>query len=82
MNTYGELKIIEHANDRLLYDDEYVGFADAYLRLCEEKLKSDNEIDVQAYSKLVELDSKLGTKAAEQLFMCVFYSPRLDLVKV
>ena len=82
MKTYGELKIVEHSKYRLLYHDEYVGFADAYLRLCEEKLKSDNEIDVQAYSKLVELDSKLGTKAAEQLFMCVFYSPRLNLVKV
>ena len=90
MNTYGELKIVENLNDSLIYIndtiniyyDEYVGFADAYLRLFEAKLKSDNEIDVQAYSKLVELDSKLGTKAAEQLFMCIYYAPRLNLVKV
>ena len=71
VDTYGELN-----------KDEYVGFADAFLRLCETESKSDQQIDIQAYAKLVELDSKLGTSAAEQLFMCVYYSPRLELVKV
>jgi len=81
VNTYGELKIVEHLNDRL-YENEYVGFADAYLRLFEEKSKLENQMDMQTYAKLVELDSKLGTKASEQLFMCVYYAPRLNLVKV
>ena len=71
VDTYGELN-----------KDEYVGFADAFLRPCETESKSDQQIDIQAYAKLVELDSKLGTSAAEQLFMCVYYSPRLELVKV
>ena len=71
MNTHGEFS-----------KDDFVGYADAYLRLCEAKSKSDNEIDIQAYANLVQLDSKIGTTAAEQLFMCVYYSPRLNLVKV
>ena len=58
------------------------GFAKLYLTKCDEKSKSDEEIDIQVYTKLLKLDSKLGTTASEQLFWCLFYSLRLDLIKV
>jgi len=59
-----------------------VGFAYVYLIRCEEESKSDDEIDIQVYTKLVELDSRLDTTAAEQLIYCVILTQRLDLIKV
>ena len=59
-----------------------VGFASIYLWRCYKESKSDDEIDIQVYSKLVELDSRLGTTAAEQLLHCVMVTQRLDLIKV
>ena len=59
-----------------------VGFAEIYLQQCTEKSEADNEIDIQVYTTLVQVDSNLGTTAAEQLYFLVFYSLRLDLVKV
>ena len=54
------------------------GFASLYLW----RSNSDNEKDIKVYKKLLELDSRLDTTAAEQLFHCVFYTQRLDFVKV
>jgi len=59
-----------------------VGFAHAYLDRCKKESKTDDEIDIQVYTKLVELDSRLDTTAAEQLFSCVKLTQRLDLIKV
>ena len=61
---------------------DFVGFASKYLWRCDKESKSDDEIDIQVYTTLVELDSKLGTTATEQLFQCVFDTQRLDLIKV
>ena len=58
------------------------GFASVYLMRCYKESKSDDEIDIQVYTQLVELDSRLGTTAAEQLFRCVRFTQRLDLIKV
>lgn len=58
------------------------GFADAYLNSCNTKAKSDDEIDVEVYTKLVELDSKLGTTASKQLDRCLFYTTRSDIIQV
>ena len=58
------------------------GFAAIYLARCEEESKTDDEIDVNIYTKLLELDARLGTTASEQLFYCVKYTHRLDLLKV
>ena len=60
----------------------FAGFAGIYLKRCDEESKSDDEIDIQVYTQLVELDSRLGTTAAEQLCHCVFRTQRLDLIKV
>ena len=51
-------------------------------RLIKTESKQDDEIDIQVYKKLVELDSRLGTAAAEQLFYCVKFTQRLDCIKV
>ena len=49
-----------------------------------EKLFSElfDGIDKELYSELVELDTRLGTTASEQLFNCVFNTLNLDIIKV
>ena len=65
-----------------LREANYVGFAHVYLQQCTNESKSDDKIDEEVYSKLVELDTRLGTTATEQLFWCVFYTLNLDIIKV
>ena len=60
----------------------FTGFAQLYLHTCHDSSKSDDKMDIDIYTKLVQLDSKLGTSATEQLFWCVFYTLRMDLIKV
>ena len=59
-----------------------MGFATSYLSRCNLDSKSDDELDIQVYTKLMVLDSRLGLRAAEQLFYCVKYTNRLDFIKV
>ena len=59
-----------------------VGFTHAYLMQCHKKQKRHGEIDIQIFTKLVKLDSKIGTTASEQLFWLLHYSLRFDLLKV
>ena len=65
-----------------LRENGKVGFAHTYLERCDKESKTENIADVQLYEKLVELDTRLGTTATEQLFGCVHNSLRLDLIKV
>ena len=69
---------VEH-DDRLR---ELVGYADYYLVRCWDESELKNKADVTIYKQLLEIDSKLGTTQSEQLFECVFYSLRIDLIKV
>ena len=59
-----------------------VGFAHFYLEQCRKKTKSDDEIDIEVYTELVELDTILGTTASEQLFACIHITTRSDIIKV
>ena len=63
-----------------------VGFTSVYLWHCNKESKSDDELDIEVNAfillKLVELDLRLGTTAAEQLLYFVLYTQRLDLIKV
>ena len=61
---------------------KWVGFAQVYLWRCNEESKSNDEIDKEIFSKLVELDTRLGTTAGEQLFGCVDHTLNLDIIKV
>ena len=65
-----------------LREANYVGFAHVYLQRCEKESKSNDGIDKEVYSKLVELDTRLGTTASEQLFNCLWSTTRSDIIKV
>ena len=60
----------------------FVGYASKYLQECWDKSKLKNHADVTVYKQLLEIDSILGTTQSEQLFECVNYSLRMDLIKV
>ena len=74
----------------------FAGFASRYLQECVEsksdnkinlhgyivKSNSDERIDIQVYTKLVQLDSRLGTTASEQLAKCLLLTSRSDIIKV
>ena len=66
----------------LLRKENWVGFAQVYLARCYKDSEIENIADIQVYSKLVELDSRLATTATEQLFECLRYTLRLDILKV
>ena len=57
-------------------------FAWLYLRRCNEESKSNDKINKEVYTKLVELETRLGTKASEQLYECLRYTTRSDIIKV
>ena len=58
----------------------YDGFGHVYYRHYKES-KPKDEIDEEIYSKIVELDMRLGTPPSEQLFMC-FFTLDLKIIKV
>jgi len=65
-----------------LREANYVGFANVYLNQCNKESKSDDKIDKEFYNELVELDTRLGTTATEQLFRCLYFALNLDIIKV
>ena len=60
----------------------YIGFGHFYLSRCSQESQSGNDIVKQVYSKLVELDTRLGTPPSEQLFHCILYTLDWDILKV
>ena len=78
MNEYGPVLISYEA----LRKSGCVGFGHVYLGKCNKQSKPDDEIDFTIYTKLVELDSKLGTTASEQLRWCLEYTTRSDIIQV
>ena len=65
-----------------LRKDDWVGFAEVYLERCNEESKPNDEIDKKMYTKLVELDTRLGTTASEQLYGSICHTLNLDIIKV
>ena len=57
-------------------------FAVNYLERCNEESKSNDKINKEAYTKLVELDKRLGTNPSFQLYECLKYTTRSDIIKV
>ena len=53
-----------------------------YLKRFDEESKEGNMIDIELYGRLVELDTKLGTSSSEQLFWCLTYTSRWEIIKV
>ena len=64
------------------FGEHFVGYANYYLDKCWNESKLKNKADVAVYKPLLEIDAKLGTTQSEQLFQCVRYSVRMDLIKV
>ena len=60
----------------------FVGFAHAFLWRCDQESKTYDDIDVQIYKRLVELDTRLGTTNSEQLYRCLRNTTRWDIIKV
>ena len=60
----------------------FVGFADVYLERCNQESKTGDKIDVEVYTRLVELDTRLGTSSSEQLYWCLLRTTRWDIIKV
>ena len=65
-----------------LRENNFVGFANVYLQRCDEESQTENIADVQLYTKLVELDTRLGTTAGSQLYGCLSWTTRWDIIKV
>ena len=60
----------------------FIGYAHVYLWRCNEESKSNDEIDIDVYKMLVELDTKLGVTASDQLYRCILKTSRLDIIEV
>ena len=58
------------------------GYADYYLAKCWNGSKLANEADVTIYSKLLEIDSALGAPVSRQLWACLSWTTRWDIIKV
>ena len=61
---------------------DFAGFAEFFLQGLSQKSQSDDEIDTEVYAKLIELDTRLGTTATEQLIGCIAGTTRCDIIKV
>ena len=57
-------------------------YACKYLERCNKESKSNDGINREAYAKLVELDTRLGTTASKQLYYCLANTTRSDIIKV
>ena len=73
---------MEQVHELITWSENFVGFASKYLERFVKESKSDREIDREIYSKLVQLDSSLGTKASVQLYKCLSHTTRSDIIKV
>ena len=58
----------------------YDGWGDFYYQRYK-KSKPEDEIDKEVYTKLVKLDTKLGTRASDQLYWCLSLTARSDIIK-
>ena len=58
------------------------GYAGYYLRNCWNDSKLINEADVEVYKRLVDIDTNLGTKLSLQLWRCLRWTTRWDILKV
>ena len=82
-------RLFESLGMDMIFDDydeireyNFVGYAHYYLNECWDESELKNKADVTIYKQLLEIDAKLGTTQSEQLFECVFYSLRIDLIMV
>jgi len=68
--------------DNLSVTHKIQGYADYYLAKCWNGSKMTNEAGVAIYLQLVEIDSVLGTPLSRQLWACLLWTTRSDIIKV
>ena len=61
---------------------EIQGYADYYLAKCWNGPKMTNDANITIYLQLLEIDSVLGTTVSHQLWACVSWTTRSDIIKV
>ena len=76
------ITVTENKFDVLRDKNGYVGYANYYLQQCYDESELVNKADVTIYNQLLVIDLQLGTTHTEQLFECVYWSVRMDLIKV
>ena len=59
----------------------YDGFGHVYYRRYKES-KQEDEIHEEVYSKFLKLDTRLGTPPSKQLFVWIFFTLDLGIIKV
>ena len=59
---------------------KHIGYAGYYLE--QMKYKSYDEADASLYRQLVDIDTSLGTKASDQLFVCLTLTSQSEFIKV
>ena len=74
---FGQISEYEFLREKDIY-----GFAAIYLWRCYQESNTSNEVDIENYTVLAELDFQLGTTASEQLFHILNQTTQLDIIKV
>ena len=60
----------------------FAGFAEYYLKECWDQSQLINNADLTLYKQLLKIDAKIGVTQTKQLFECVFWTLRIDIIKV
>ena len=68
--------------DWIIKNSSAYGYAGYYLRNCWNESKLINEADVEVYRRLVDIDTNLGTELHKQLWKCLHWTTRWDIIKV
>ena len=76
-----QISVTENQYD-VLREKGFVGYSEYYLKRFYDESKLRNKAKTKIYKELLDIDSQLGTTQTEKLFGCVFYSGRMDLIKV
>ena len=78
---------MEQVHELITWNKDFIGFASKYLERFDKESKwrvgtlAERGIDREIYSKLVQLDSRLGTRASDQLYKCLSHTTRSDIIK-
>ena len=64
-----------------LRKSKFAGYANILVQNCWNDSIMMNEADCSVYRELIDIDLMLGTNASEQLFWCLYWTTRLDLIK-
>ena len=58
------------------------GYAGYYFVRCVNHSNMINEADATIYQRLIDIDTKLGTEFSVQLYLCLLWTTRWDIIKV